>query len=537
MKKTSLFILGFVFTLSVFSQKDTQILLSINGDKISVAEFKKVYEKNLNAIDNEEGKDVAKNLELYINYKLKVAEAYELKLDTLKSYKREIETYRNQLTAPYLQDKEHLEALIKEAYDRTKTEIKARHILFRLPQKYEDKDTLAIYNKALEARNRILNGEDFEKVAKEVSEDQSAKTNGGDLGYFSAFKMIYDFENVAYNTKETEISMPFKTRFGYHILQRTGTRMSKGERQAAHIQITDTTKVGTEKINEVYAKLVKGESFKELAKEYSDDTNSKNKGGLLPKFGSGRMVPEIEKAVFSLENNEDYSKPFKTRFGWHIVKLIEKFPVLSYNEMKKELADKVKGNGRSRFSDQAVVEKLKEEYTITEYPTTKSFIQKKGIRNWSKDSLGGAILKINDKLLTQQDYVKYINNRRHLFSNVLYQNFINHEVLAYYKENLPKTNPEFAATLKEYEDGLLLFELMQQKVWNKSNDSTAIASFFDKNQKKYNTKDLSKVRGKVMSDYQDYLEKNWIQTLRGKNKVKINKRILKKLEKFYRKES
>ncbi|MEQ6122928.1 peptidylprolyl isomerase [Pseudotenacibaculum sp. MALMAid0570] len=537
MKKQVLFFLILIVTVNVFGQKDDQTLVTINGEKVTVADFKKVYEKNLNAIDNEEGKDVSNNLELYISYKLKVNEAYKLKLDTLKSYKREIQTYRNQLTAPYLQDKEFLDELIKEAYYRTKNEIRASHILVRLPRSYKPEDTLKAYNTIIEARKRILNGEPFEKVAKEISDDKSALTNGGDLGYFYAFRMIYDFEDVAYNTKLGEISMPFKTQYGYHIVKKTETRLSKGEREVAHILINDTTSVGKKKIDEVYSKLKEGKSFKDLAKEYSDDRNSKNKGGVLSKFGTGRMVKPFDEASFGLAKVNDFSKPFKTRFGWHIVKLIKEYPILSYEEMEKEIRDKVKRNGRVKLSDRAVVNRLRSEYKIVEVEEAKNILNRKDIRLMPKDSLQETILKINEKSIKQEEFVSYTMNRRHLSLQALFENFIDQEVLTYFKDNLKNTNPEFASVLKEYEDGLLLFELMERKIWKKSNDTIALKEYFDKNKEKYEAKDLTKVKGKVMNDYQNFLEKEWIDKLRSESTVKIHKKVLKKLIKYYRKES
>lgn len=537
MKKVILLIALFVLSGSVYSQKDHQAIVTINGEKIKVGDFKKIYEKNLNAIDNEEGKDVAKNLELFINYRLKVKEAYHLKLDTLKSYKREIETYKNQLTAPYLQDKEYLKTLVKVAYNRTKNEIRASHILIRLPKSYTPKDTLEAYSKIILVRDRILKGEDFAKVAKEVSEDKSAVTNGGDLGYFSAFKMVYDFEEAAYNTKEGEVSMPFKTRFGYHIVKNTGSRASKGDREVAHILIADTTSVGKAKIDEVYKKLEAGTNFKELVKSYSNDTRTKNKGGILPKFGTGRMVKPFEDATFSIDKVNDYSKPFKTNFGWHIVKLIKKYPVGSFKEMEKEIETRVKNNGRARLSDKAVLNKLKSEYKIEEFEEAKKILNRIDIRKIPNDSLKNVLIKINEKNILQDEFVSYIRNRRHLPITVLYNDFLDKEVIKYFKENLVHTNPEYAFTLKEYEDGLLLFELLQQKIWNKSKDTIVLQKYFDAHQGNYKTKELLKIKGKVMNDYQTYLENKWIQELRAKNEVKIHKRVLKKLIGYYRKES
>ena len=537
MKKGLLFTIALGTFLSISAQKDTKVIATINNQKITVGEFKKVYEKNLSAIDNEDGKDVAKNLDLYINYVMKVDEAYKSELDTLRTYKREIQTYKNQLTAPYLQDKEFFEKLVREAYDRTKTEIKASHILIRLNKGATPKDTLAAYQAIVNARNRVLRGEDFAKVAKEVSQDPSAKINSGDLGYFSAFKMLYEFEDRAYKIKEGEVSEPFKTRFGYHIVTRTGSRPSKGEVEVAHILISDTTATGNTRINSIIDQIKAGGDFTALAKQFSNDTGSRNKGGKLQKFGSGRMVKPFEDVAFSLENEGEVSEPFKTRFGWHIIKLIKKHPVASFNDLKKEIEGKVKRSGRGKLSDQAVLNRLKKEYDIVEVESAMKIMERKDMRAIPKDSLQATILKINDKELKQAEFVAYAQNRRHLPMQALFESFKKDEIISYFKDNLRNTDEEFAQTLKEYEDGLLLFELMQRKIWNKSNDSTALKTYFDQNNAQYKTKDLSKVRGKVMNDYQNFLEKEWIDKLRSDNKVKINKKILKKLEKYYRKES
>ena len=537
MKKGILFFAAVLISCVAFAQKDNKVLVSINNEEVTVGDFKKVYEKNLNAIDNEEGKDVTKNLELFINYKLKVAEAYQLKLDTLKSYKREIQTYRNQLTAPYLQDKDFFENLVKEAYYRTKNEIRGRHILIRLPRNYTPEDTLKAYNKITEARNRVLKGEAFDKVAKDMSDDKSALTNGGDLGYFYAFRMVYDFEDVAYKTSMGETSMPFRTRFGYHIVQKTGERPSKGEIQVAHILITDTTALGKKRIDQVYDKLKAGEAFKDLAKQFSDDRNSKLKGGVLPKFGSGRMVKSFETAAYSIEKEGDYSQPVKTRFGWHILKLEKKYPILSFEEMKEDVENKVKKSGRGKLSDKAVLDRLKSEYEIIEVAEGKELLKKKNIRALPADSLQATILKINEKPFKQKDFVSYIINRRHLGLEQLFNNFIDQEVLSYFKENLKKTDAEFAYTLQEYEDGLLLFELMQRKIWDKSNDSIGLKNYFDKNLTQYKSKELKEIKGKVMNDYQNSLEEEWVKELRNKNAIKVNNKVLKKLIKYYRKES
>lgn len=533
MRKVAISLIFLFVVLPVFAQK-SKTLLHINNEKVLVDEFKRVYEKNLDAIQDEDSKDIDKNLDLFINYKLKVKDAYSKKLDTLRSYKREIETYKNQLSAPYLQDKEFTEKLIREAYYRTKNELRASHILIRTPQ--NGTDTLKAFNKINAIKSRIANGESFEKVAEEASEDPSAKSNKGDLGYFSAFKMVYPFEDNAYKTKVGEVSQPFKTRFGYHIVKPTATRLSKGEIEVAHILVTDTTAVGTKKINEAYQKLKKGEKFETVVNDYTNDIGSKEKGGILPKFGSGRMVLPLEEASFALQNKGDFSKPFRTRFGWHIVKLIKKHPIKSYENMKSEIEDRVRKSGRIRLSDEAVLNKLKNKYNIVINEEARKAFNREDIRGVSRDSLQNTIITINDKKIKQTKFLDYIRNRRHKAVNVLFEMFLDNQVLNYFKENLVNTEPAYANTLKEYQDGLLLFELMQRKVWNKSSkDTLGLQKFFDKNKAKYNGSKLKDVRGDVMNDYQKELEDEWVKALRKKYKVQLQKREVRRLKKYYTK--
>ena len=241
-----------------------------------------------------------------------------------------------------MQDSAYINKLVKDAYFRTKNEVKAKHILIRMPRDASPNDTLIAYNKILKLRDRIIKGENFEKIAAQFSDDRSAKDdpksrrkgNGGNLGYFSAFSMVYPFEVAAYNTKVGDVSMPFKTQFGYHILKVDDVRESKGEIEAAHILVRDTSVNGKIKIDSIFYKLIKNENFEALAKKYSEDPGTKNNGGKLRKFGAGRMVKPFSDAAFALERKNEFSKPFKTRFGWHIVKLIKKHPIKSFEEMK-----------------------------------------------------------------------------------------------------------------------------------------------------------------------------------------------------------
>lgn len=522
----------FFTALSAFSQKD-EVLLTINKEPVMMSEFQSVYEKNLDLVKDKDAKNIDKNLELFINYKLKVKQAYDLKLDTVKSYQREYKSYKNQLIAPYLQDKKFQEKLVKQAYDRTKEEIKASHILIQFPKKNVQPDTVAMYNKLLNARDRIIKGEAFEKVAKEISQDPSVKINGGNLGYFSAFRMVYPFEDNAYKTKTGEVSKPFKTRFGYHIVKVTARRASKGEFEVAHILAADKSIAGKVKIDSAYQELQQGKTFSEVAKKYSADKGTSLQGGKLPKFSAGRMVKPFDDAVLSLKKEGDYSKPFKTKYGWHIVKLLKNYPVKSFKDLQPMLQKKVRESDRGRLSNKAVVNKLKNKYTITENKKALDIFKKLNKDELKNKELSDVLLTINERKIKQKKFFDYSKYKKGEAINQLFQKFKDQEIINYYKDNLEKTNPEFKRTLHEYKDGLLLFELLQQKIWNKTaNDTLALQNYFNKHKTKYK-KPFKEVKGMVMSDYQKDLEENWQKELRKNNVVKIRKRSLKKLKKHY----
>ena len=532
--KSKILVALMFFSSFVFSQKDSDILFNVEDTSISVLEFKNVYEKNLSLIVDDTQKGVKSYLDLYIDFKLKLAEAKQLKLDSTRAYKREIETYRNQLVAPYLQDSTFLENLIRSAYYRTKYKVNASHILVKIPKGVLPKDTLQFYNKIIKAREEVLSGETFSNVALKYSDDQSVDNNLGNLGYFTAFKMVYQFENVVYKTKVGEISKPFRTRFGYHFVKVNDLQLSDGEIEVAHILVTDKSTKGKQKIDSIYSSLLNGTAFNKLVLKHSNDKSTISNGGKLPKFGVGRMLKVFEDKSFELKNENELTKPFLTRFGWHIVKLLKKYPVKSFEEMKIELTDKVRASGGARMSDLVVLKKLKKKYKIKINKEAKKVFENKNIRAEKRSSLNKTLITINEKNVKQNIFYDYIRNRRHKSIAILFDEFIDQEVLNYFKENLSNTEPKFARTLQEYKEGLIVFDLMQKKVWDKStNDNEGLKSYFDTYKTKYTFKELSKNKGLVMSDYQDYLEQKLLKELKQKYKVSVRSKTLRKLIKYY----
>lgn len=486
------------------------VILKIANEPISKSEFERVFKKNNSKETTFDKKAVNEYLQLYINYKLKVKEALELGMDTAKSFNDELGGYRKQLAQPYLVDKQVSEKLLREAYDHMKTDVRASHILVKCDQNALPSDTLAAYNKAMKLRTELSKGGDFATIARRSSDDPSAKDNGGDLGFFSALQMVYPFENAAYNLKKDEMSMPVRTRFGYHIIKLTDSRPAQGEVKVEHIMIKAGAGIKGEdsvkavaKINEIYGKLKAGENFEELAKQFSEDQSTAKQGGLLPSFGTGRMVPEFEKAAFALKYPGDYSQPVKTSYGWHIIKLMETKPIGKYEELQADLKQKVQKDSRSELSRTSLIERVKTKYNLKEMPKAKdefmaTIDSSLSSGTWTPEKaskLNGTMFTIGNKTYTQKDFATYVSEHQvkretgipaKVMANNFYNDWVNDATLAYEESKLDSLYPDFRNLMQEYRDGILLFELTDKKVWSKAvKDSLGLREFYDKNKNNY----------------------------------------------------
>lgn len=506
MKKQLILALGILFSLNTTAQTDN-VVMEIDGKKVTKSEFLQIYLKNNpNPMYDKQALD--EYMELFKKFKLKVAEAEALGYDTIPKLKKELAGYRKQLSQPYLIDSTKNSSLVKQAYERMKNEVHAAHILVKVAENASPEDTLAAYNRILAIKKRIENGEDFATVAKgkNGSDDPSAVRNGGDLGYFTAFQMVYQFEEAAYNTPIGKISDPVRTKFGYHILKVIDMRPARGTMKAAHIMVATGKDASAEdiesahkKVDEIYAKLQAGESFEKLASEFSDDSQTAEKGGELPLFGTGtttRMVPEFEEAAFQLKANGDVSQPVQTAFGYHIIKRLDLTPLRSFEELKKEIQGKVNKDERSVVTQQSFIEKLKKTYAFKDSysKTSKWFVQNidtnyyKG--TWSADKLktNTAMFTLDKKAFTQKDFASYLQKNfrayRNMDANTLvkkqYAAWQNSEILAYEESKLDSKYPDFKALMQEYHDGILLYEIMSDKVWNKAiKDTSGLKTFFE----------------------------------------------------------
>lgn len=512
--KSYCIILSLVLSSLFFSQKVSaqkgDVLFTFGNHEVKKSEFMRGYEKN--AVAKKPSytlQDLKEYLDLYVNYKLKVQDAEDEKLDTVSSIQKEYNEYKKQLTQSFLTDKNISDALIKETYNRLKTEVKASHLLIKLPENPSPADTIAAWNKIMDLRKKIKAGEKFEAVAEQYSDDPSAKVNKGSLGYFTALQMVYPFETAAYTTAQGDVSNPVRTKFGYHLVKVDATRPARGELQVAHILLKIPENSNPEVIAKVKAKadsiytLSRTMSFEELVRLYSEDRNTTSNDGKLPWFTTGKMVEEFEDAAFALKNKNDISAPVQTKYGFHIIKLMDRKGLQTYDEMKESLKKKIEKDSRSEISKQAYLNKIKKENNFVAYPSAyEQILSQLGTDfnrpTWKPDAvLSGfksPLFNIAGKNYTQDDFVKYIilnkNKIKPSESKKMlagyYDAYMQLSVLDVEEGQLLAKNPEFAAQLQEYKDGILLFDLMEKKVWNAAvKDTTGLKSYYETNKSNY----------------------------------------------------
>lgn len=575
------------------------VVMTINDRPIKKSEFEAVYRKN-NGREVGNAKSVKEYVELFSLFKSKVFEAESLGLDTMKSFKAELAGYRRQLAAPYLTDRNTNENLLTEAYERMKTEVRASHILVRVDETALPKDTveawtrinlirnavlgkyptpaeIANYDKLLKNTSevaKLLKGKDstlykvkinairnlaeaskdaadkFVAIAPKTSDDPSVLENKGDLNYFTALEMVYPFESAAYNTKPGEVSPVVRTRFGYHILKVYDKRPNRGEIVVAHImakfpkEATDQDKENThKKIKEIYAKLKEGKNFEELARQFSEDKQTSDKGGVLPPFKSqGRYPKSFEEAAFALKNNDDISEPVQTPIGWHIIKRNDLKGVPEFEKVKNELRTRISRDSRSQMGRVALIERVKKESGFKENLKNRDEMMKVLDSTYLKATwraedaakLGNKeVFNLGGKSYTLNDFAKYLENQMSFRSSTdiyelmknIYKSWVEETIVAYEDSQLEKKYVDFANLYREYRDGILLFDLTDQKVWSKAvKDTAGLRQFYEKNKNNYMWDERAEVT--VYKCYDDKISKEVRKMLKeGKSEKDITETL------------
>lgn len=485
----------FAFVLTGYSKKEKP-LITIGKTDISRAEFERIYKKNNSNLYNKNDKKSPKEyLDLFINFKLKVIEAERLQMDTSKAFINELAGYRKELAAPYLTDVKFDQQLVKELYRRMSHEVNASHILIRVDKNAPEEDVKKAYDKIVKVRQEILNGLDFEQAAKKYSEDPSARNNGGNLGYFSAFQMVAPFEDAAFSTPIGEVSEPVRTSFGFHLIKVHDIRENKGEVQVAHIMkmfpqnVTNEQKLKLKaEIDSIYQQLQNGADFAELAKTKSDDKRSAPKGGEMPWFTSGRMIKEFAEPAFALKNVGDVSKPVESAFGYHIIKKLGFRPIPSFEESKSEIEEKIKRDPeRSETSKKVFVQELKKEYSFSEDSAGIALLKGKKIEN-DIDNNTFNLFTLNGKTFNFKQFKRFIDNQKINSGSYIthFEDWVEKEITDYEDSRLEEKYDDFRYLMQEYHDGILLFNISEQKIWNYAvEDSAGLEQFYQNHKDKY----------------------------------------------------
>ena len=522
--KTWLIALSFMMMPSlIMAQSYTKKTLITLGDKeITVKEFMDTYEKNNVNTEVIDKKNVDEYLKLYIDFKLKVAEAEDLKMDTAASFIKELNNYRQQLAKPYFSNDDITDELVKEAYERMQYDINAAHILIKCDVNAVPSDTMAAYKKAMSIRERAMKGEDFGALAAEFSEDPSArdmeeipgvrkayKGNRGELGYFTVFDMVYPFETGVYNTEVGGISMPVRSSFGYHIIKVNSKTPASGYIRAAHIFLAVDPKDPTKsdslvkiKAQNIYNEVVNDDkNWTDYVRRYSDDKGTLANNGVLSPFRVNQIVPEFITVVKSLEPNQ-ISEPVKTSFGYHIIKLVGSTVPGTFEYEKEKIKEKVERDMRGQLSEEIAMRRIMKDNNIKEKVKVKdAFIATidstiiEGQYVASEKVNGKQVLfSTKDKSWTVQNFIDYIYAKQKrqgfltpaAYAYQLYDNYLQQEVFAYEDSKLEQKYPEFKALVQEYHDGILLFSLMENQVWNKAAaDTLGLQDFYERNKNSY----------------------------------------------------
>ena len=504
------------------SKLDKQVMMTIGDQDITVKEFCDVYYKNNLKSDVIEKKTVDEYLDLFTTFRMKVMEAERLKLDTSAKFQKELAGYRKQLAKPFMSSDDITDELVEEAYQRKLKDIRASHILIRCDKNALPSDTLRAYNKAMDLRKRALKGEDFGDLAVRYSDDPSAKDtpateqaparpgNRGDLGYFTVFDMVYPFETGAYNTKEGDISMPVRSDFGYHLIKVQSKTDAMGNIQAAHIFLQlpygaseEDEAAMQQKANNIYNELKAkdGKNWSEMVKQHSDDRGTVGRDGALSSFTVSRIVPEFIEACKSLEIGE-IAKPVRTMYGYHIIKLLGKSGVGTFEKESKGLSERIEKDMRSKKSEEVVLKQVRSEYKFKQndknleafMATIDSTILRKAYEPSDKVDMNATLFTLEGKPTKVSDFVSYIKKNMTpqkyvtpaTYASQLYEAFSNETTMDYADAHLEEKYPEFKALVQEYKDGILLFDLMDREVWDKAvKDTIGLAAFHERNASKY----------------------------------------------------
>ncbi len=507
--------LKIVLTASLFYFSSTafsQTLFTYGNKAVGAKEFLRAYNKNNPNKPANKAKAIDSYLDQYIRSKLKMAEAYERQYDTIPGIKMEIANLRGQIAENYMTDPSLMKRMQKEAFDRSQKDVHFAHIFIALKNAQGFTDTAAANKKRGLVLQQLKKGEDFMTVAQQLSDDPAAKTNKGDGGFITVFTLPYEFENAIYNTLVGKYSAPVTSMAGYHIFKKISERKAIGKIKAQQILlafapgIDDVAKkeIST-RADSIYSLLMKGENFGRLANLFSNDYISAASNGTMPEISVGQYDASFENSVLSLKKNGAVSKPFQTTYGWHIVKRVSITPVVTNatdKTYRQELQQKITVDGRWKFSKDFIYNAVKAKAGVKKlipddqalWAMSDSLLDRKQITEAGKQiTVKTPLLAIGKAVYSGDAWISYAQSYRFRQDGTgikpypqLWDEWVNNNMYNYYKDNLEDFNEEFKDQMADFSDGNLFFEIMQQQVWNKAqNDTAVLKDMYKSNMKKY----------------------------------------------------
>ena len=531
-------------------------LLTVHGQPVSVGEFRYLYEKNYAESDSLYSEaSLSEYLALFTNFKLKVAAAKALAIDTTEAFQTELEGYRRQLVRPYLSNESLLDSLVKQAYNRQGTEVDASHILLRIAPDAPPADTLAAFQQAQTLYAQLQQGADFQALAQKHSQDPSARFNNGRLGYFTSPQMIYPFENAAYSLAPEQMTPPFRTQFGYHILKVNNKRPYSGEMALAHIMVRASANIperdSLKAAQEAFAiaeQLRLGADWNRLCQQFTDDPVTKPHNGAFLLRGSeaagewayltaasdfGRQVPEFMEAALALATPGQITGPVKTNYGWHLIKLLDKRTERAPLAQKTaDLRQQILKTSRAELADELLTEQLK---AGNGFAANEAFKQQALAAldssllagNWQPDSAAAVLVEqplftLAGQPVTVGGFYGYVQKNQRPqpakspagYGQELYEAYVGQYVRDYETRNLANKYPEFGYLLNEYREGMLLFQVMEDSVWNRAaSDTVGLKAFFNQHQDQYRWKERARADVFDLTDSAALLQlEGWLQS-------------------------
>jgi peptidyl-prolyl cis-trans isomerase SurA len=508
--------------VSGFSQTPDPVLFSVNGVAVPLSEFRYIYAKTNQDKADFSRASLEEYLDLYVKFKLKVQKARDLRVDTVPTLREELDGYRRQLAGSYLVDKEVTDKMIRETYERMMQDVDMSYIFVACDRNAPAADTLRAFQRCANWLKMIRGGASFEKVAADSSEDRSAKENFGALGFTTAMfpDGYYLLEKAVYAAKPGDVLGPIRSFGGYQIVRVNAFRPARGEAEIAQIMTRkgdspSANAAAKTRIDSIYTALQKGAKWDELCSAVSDDKLTSARGGYLGFFGIARYQKSFEDAAFAIEKDGEYSKPVETTIGWHIIKRLSRRPVGSFDSQKRALTERVRRDSRSEVAKQSMIARIKREGQYKE--NTEAFNKWMALQidtvfhtfRWKPDPALPQTPLIQfgtAKTYTLADFEEYCG--RATRERMRGQGFPVNETIQklfagwtadcamqFEETQLERKYPEFKALMREYEEGMMLFEVAKQEVWDKANtDTVGLEKYFNETLKsKYLWEERAKV--------------------------------------------